>query len=129
MAEYSVKIKNLNEIKRAFNKSPKLTIKYLNTAIEGSVYLLERDVTQKGYSGQYYTNRTYSLTRNWVSMFQPLKGTLYSRMDYATYLHEGTGSIRPRPFLTDSVKDSERKIRQNFVDAVQHVFNDIGRSV
>lgn len=129
MAEYTVRITNLEEIRRAFRKAPQLMVKHLNTAIEGSIWQVERTVTLKGYSNEYYTNRTYSLTRNWVSMFQPGKGTLYSRMDYATYLHEGTSYIRARPFLADSLKEDGKQIEKNFENAVQKVLDEIGRSV
>ena len=125
----TIKIENLAEIRAAFHKAPALTVKQLNTAIEGSIYLLENTVTKKGYSGEYYTNRTYSLTRNWATMFQPLRGEIYSRMDYATYLHEGTAYITARPFLADSVKEDADKIQNNFRDAVQKVLDDIGRFV
>jgi len=130
MAEYTVRITNLEEIRRAFRKAPELMVKHLNTAIEGSVWQVERTVTLKGYSNEYYQNRTYSLTRNWVSMFQPGKGTLYNRMDYATYLHEGMGNIkRARPFLSDSLKEDGKQIEKNFENAVQKVLDEIGRNV
>jgi len=129
MAKYTIKIENLEQIRMAFRAAPVLTVKRLNTAIEASIYQLENTVTKKGYSGEYYTNRTYSLTRNWATMFQPLKGTIYSRMDYATYLHEGTAYITPRPFLSDAVEEDADRIQKNFVDAVQHVLDDIGRAV
>jgi len=129
MAEYTVRITNLEEIRRAFRKAPELMVKHLNTAIEGSIWQVERTVTLKGYSNEYYQNRTYSLTRNWVSMFQPGKGTLYNRMDYATYLHEGTGYIRARPFLADSLKEDGKQIEKNFENAVQKVLDEIGRNV
>ncbi len=130
MAEYTVRITNLEEIRRAFRKAPELMVKHLNTAIEGSIFQVERTVTLKGYSNEYYQNRTYSLTRNWVSMFQPGKGTLYNRMDYATYLHEGTRrGITARPFLADSLKEDGKQIEKNFENAVQKVLDEIGRSV
>ncbi len=130
MAEYSVKIENLDEIRRAFRKAPELMVKHLNTAIEGSIFQVERTVTKKGYSNEYYQNRTYSLTRNWVSMFETGKGTLYSRMDYATYLHEGTSrGIKARPFLADSLKEDEKQIQENFKNAVQKVLDEIGQGV
>lgn len=130
MAEYTVRITNLEEIRRAFRQAPERMVKHLNTAIEGSIFQVERTVTQKGYSQEYYINRTYNLTRNWVSMFEPGKGTLYSRMDYATYLHEGRGNIkRARPFLSDSLKEDEKQIQENFKNAVQKVLDEIGRGV
>jgi DNA helicase TIP49 (TBP-interacting protein) len=57
MAEYSVKIENLDQIRRAFRKAPELMVKHLNTAIEGSIFQVERTVTKKGYSNEYYQNR------------------------------------------------------------------------
>lgn len=123
MAEYTVKIKNLNEIKRAFNKAPALTVKALNKAIQRSIFQVERD------SKQNTPVRTGYLRSSHITNFTDLRGELIPEADYAIYVHEGTRFLRPRPFLMDALNTNERMVQDEFKDAVQSVLDDIGRSV
>lgn len=123
MANIEVKITNLAEIKAAFRKAPGLMTKYLNQAIQRSIFSIERD------SKINSPVLTGFLRASHQSLFTNLRGEVGPTASYAIFVHEGTRFMRPRPFLLEAVKSNERKIQDEFKDAVQNTLNDIGRSV
>lgn len=123
MANIEVKITNLAEIKAAFRKAPGLMTKYLNQAIQRSIFSIERD------SKINSPVLTGFLRASHQSLFSNLRGEVGPTASYAIFVHEGTRFMRPRPFLLEAVKSNERKIQDEFKDAVQNTLNDIGRSV
>ncbi len=123
MASYSIKIENLAEIKRAFGKAPELTVKYLNRAIEASIYQVARE------ADPYTPVLTGYLRANNDYQFRNLQGSLIKSADYAIYVHEGTRFMEARPFLVQGMKSAEPYVQDKFQEAVQHVLDDIGKSV
>lgn len=123
MAKVQIKIKNLPQIRRAFAKAPRLTVKYVNRAIARSLLKIERDSklnapVDTGYLRASHTTRLL-----------PLKGEVEPMARYAIYVHEGTRFMRARPFLLKAVNENERFVQDEFERAMQDVFDDIGRGV
>ena len=123
MPTINVTIKNLPEIKAAFNKAPILTAKYLNRAIKSSIFTIERDskINTPVDTGRLRASHT--------SNFSPLKGVLQTNTDYDIYVHEGTRRMRARPFMLQAVESNDGKVQDFFTEAVQNVLDDIARSV
>lgn len=123
MVRINVTIKNLPEIRRAFSQSPKLTVKYVNRAIEKSLLSIERD------SKINTPVRTGYLRASHRTLFGNLRGELEPKAAYAIYVHEGTRYMRARPFLLNAVNSNESLVEREFKQAVQTVLDDIGRMV
>lgn len=119
----SIQIKNIAEIKRAFNKAPALTIKHINNAIQASIFSIERD------SKQNTPVLTGNLRSSHQTLFGTLRGELFPAANYAIFVHEGTRFMKARPFLAEAVKTNEKHVQDLFEKAVQNVFDDIGREV
>lgn len=123
MAEYGIRIENLAEIKAAFRASPQLMVKYLDRAIQASIFEIQRA------ADPYTPVLTGNLRANNSFIFAPARGEFVKNANYAIYVHDGTRFMKARPFLLEGIKDSEGKVQDNFRDAVQHVLDDIGRAV
>lgn len=123
MAEYRIEIKNLRQIKDAFGKAPKRMTKALNEAIQKSIFTIERQ------SKINTPVRTGFLRASHQSIFSNLRGETGPTASYSVFVHEGTRFMRPRPFLMEAVKTSDRQVQDFFKQAVQDTLNDIARDV
>lgn len=123
MATYGVTIKNLAEIRRAFQLSPKLMATELDAAIKKSAISIQRDSMINSPVLTGYLRASHEVT------FTPLKGVIEPTANYAIYVHEGTYKMAARPFLADAVQTNEQKVNDYFVKAVDNVFGAIGRMV
>lgn len=122
MATINVTIKNLPEIKAAFNKAPRLMSKELNLAIRKTVLMIGSDSRR---NTPVDTGRLRASTREF---FQNLRGEIGTHTEYDIFVHEGTRFMKGRPYLKKAVEMNERKTDENFREAVQNVLNEIGRS-
>lgn len=120
MPEISIQIKNIAEIKRAFIKSPILMTRELNKAIRTSVVSIERD-SKSGTPVD--TGRLRSST---YDRFTNLTGEVGTNTDYDIFVHDGTRSMRARPYLRLAVEKNEQTVQTNFEKAVQNVLDQIG---
>lgn len=123
MAKYAIKIENIDQIRRAFAQAPQLTVRYLDRAIKASLFQVQRA------ADPYTPVRTGNLRANNSFVYGRLTGAFVKNANYAGFVHEGTRYMKARPFLIEGMKDSEQIVQDNFRDAVQNVFDDIGRSV
>lgn len=121
MAQVSIHIKNIAEIKKAFNKAPILMRRNLNTAIQKSVILVE------GKSKAFTPVDTGRLRSSHRTLFKDLYGEVGTNTTYDIFVHEGTRYIRGRPYLRNAVTSVSAQIDSNFSKAVQDTLNEIGR--
>lgn len=120
---FNVKIENLAEIKRAFGKAPELTVKYVDRAIQASLFAVQKqaDPLTPVLTGNLRANNSF--------IYGKLQGSFIKNANYAIYVHEGTRFMKGRPFLLEGMKSAEPAIQKYFVDAVQNVLDDIGHMV
>jgi len=123
MPAIKVEIKNLAEIKRAFGKAPQLTLKYINAAIQLSIFKIEGDSKRNTPVDTGYLRASHQ------SMFRNFYGELEPKANYAIYVHEGTYKMRARPFLYNAVMSNEQYVQDQFTKGMQNVFDQIGREV
>lgn len=138
MADDSIKIeiKNIAQIRAAFQKAPKLMSSELNTAIKKSALNLQRaEVEQyKGLGIQVITGGLISSVERGL-YFTNLRAevgpnvTNSPGVDYAGFVELGTSKMDGRPFLHAAVENQEDTVNETFVQAVENVLEEIGKSI
>lgn len=123
MPQVSVKITNLPQIKRAFNRAPYLMAKELNEAIHKSVFAIGRD------SRQNTPVDTGRLRASHREAFSSLRGEIGTHVEYDIFVHQGTRYMKARPYLLQAVKSNQERVQGFFTEAVQRVLDSIGRDV
>lgn len=122
-----IKIKNLPQIRSAFNVAPALMNRELTIAVKKSTFLVE------GQSKIKTPVRTGFLRNSYQTSFTGgglnYKGIVEPTAFYAGFVHEGTRFMQGRPFLRQGLEASETQIQVFFRMAVQNVLNQIGGMV
>ncbi len=85
----SIEIKNLESFRKAILSYPEKSVKNFNDAIKSSLLIIQSSATQKA------PKDTGNLKAGWEINIGTLKGTLRNKMDYAIFVHEGTGIYGP----------------------------------
>lgn len=123
MPKIEVKITNAAEIRRAFSKAPQLTTRYIDAAINLSLFKIRTD------SQRQTPVDTGALRARQDIMTRTLYGELEAKMYYAIYVHNGTYKMRARPFLLNAVQTNESYVQDQFIKGMQKVFDQIGSEV
>lgn len=119
--QLTLRIKNIDEIRRAFNKAPALMAKNLNTAIHKATLTVGRD---SRILTPVDTGRLRASTRE---VFRPLEGEITTNVNYDIFVHEGTRYMKGRPFLRNALEKNESAIQRLFVNAVQDTLDTVAR--
>lgn len=85
---YEVKIENLNELRQAFEKSPKIVGKELENAT--------KDAGKKILSTEKneVPVKTATLKRSITLNYRPIQASIFPTVKYAQFVHEGTDRIQ-----------------------------------
>lgn len=121
MAEINITIKNLPQIKRAFGMAPQLMTQELNKAIKKTVFVIQR---RSMMNTPVDTGR---LRASHSTLFNSLRGTLYTDTTYDRYVHDGTKYMKARPYMKKAVDDSSLATNMYFTEAVDNVLHKIGK--
>lgn len=132
----AIKITNLPEIKRAFDKAPRLMKTNLNIAIRKTIFNIQGMEFQQ-YSSLGIGIRTHGLIDSIRrGAFQgELRGEVGPNVtgspgvNYAVFVHDGTRYMRTRPFLRNAVEETNLMTQRFFTDAVDNTLGAIGRMV
>lgn len=137
MAEITVTIKNLPQIRSAFRKAPVKMATELNEAIKKSIFTIERESKPRtpvdtgrlraSLGGGSFEGGSYKEGHG--RLFKKFYGEIGSNVKYALFVHDGTSRMKARPFLMKGVKASETQIDGFFTKAVQNALDDIARSI
>lgn len=125
----NITIKNLPEIKRAFDIAPFEMTKQLNLAIRKSVFNIQRQAVQ------YAPVDSGRLWKSISSKFGNLKGEVGSgaatgeAVNYDIYVQLGTRYQDAQPYLFSAVADSERDVNKYMEEAVQNTLDKIAGMV
>lgn len=114
--ELSIKIENINEIKKFLESRPARIKGELNKAVKKTVLSVERQTkinspVDTGLMRASVNSRTYG---------RELAGEVIAGVEYAIYVHGGTYKMRGRPFMAMAVKTMESDIQKFFKDAVKN---------
>lgn len=134
MADISIEIKGLDEMKRAFNKAPRVTQQELDKAIHLSIIKLHFYTPQ---NFQYFplselknknSPRTGFLMGNRRGLWEVygiLQGRLEERAPYGIYVHDGTSKMRKRPFFEGAKRQGQKDIDKYFQEALDRINKQI----
>jgi HK97 gp10 family phage protein len=123
MAEISIEITNLPEIRAAFRKAPAMMVRELDKAIRKSIFAIKGDSQRRSPVDTGYMRASHR------EMFSSLRGEVGPQAYYSIFVHDGTSRMRARPFLYDAVKSDESQVQGFFEDAVQNTLDQIGKDV
>jgi len=123
MPNINISIKNLPQIKAAFNKAPALMTRNLSIAVRKTVLNVSR---QSMINTPVLTGRLRAST---YTKFDILKGEVGTNTNYDVYIHDGTKYIAARPYLYDAVEEESHNTDLFFTEAVQETLNEIGNAV
>lgn len=122
MAEITIQITNINQIRSAFRKAPRLMTANLNTAIRKSVIAIGR---QSRINTPVLTGRLRSSHRE---SFANLRGEVGTTTNYDVFVHEGTRFMKGRPYLKKAVTQEEGTVNRYMKEAVDNTLKEIGKS-
>lgn len=132
--DVQIKIKNLAQIRAAFLIAPFAMKKNLAKAIAlSSQRLVSKSrmaATKLIYqSPESPTYRRTGLLRSRINvqLLTMTRAEVYSNVNYAIYVHEGTSRMRARPFMKVGLQDADKEIQTIFVKSVKDTLNEIGR--
>lgn len=123
MPNINITIKNLPQIKAAFNKAPALMTRNLNLAIRKTVLNVSR---RSIINTPVLTGRLRAST---YTKFDILKGEVGTNTNYDIFIHDGTKFIAARPYLSDAIDEENHNTDLFFTAAVQETINEIGNAV
>lgn len=119
--DVQIKIKNLAQIKSAFNRAPALMTRYLNIAIRKIVFQIGR---RSRMNTPVYTGRLRAST---YEKFSNLEGEVGTKVEYDKFVHEGTRFMKGRPYLRFAVEGEQHNTDRFFNEAVSEVLDIIGK--
>lgn len=123
MPDISITIKNLPQIRAAFNAAPRFMNEEFSKAImKSTLYVQGQSMLRTPVlTGRLRASHTTRYTGSGVGF----TGTVEPTANYAIYVHEGTRYMRGRPFLKQGLEASENTIQKLFTQAMQSVLNKI----
>lgn len=119
MAKINITIKNMTQIKAAFNRAPGLMVPELNKAIAKSLIKIQ------GRSMENTPVDTGRLRASTRTLFGNLKGEVGTHTDYDVFVHDGTRFMKGRPYLLNAVTASDGDVQSYFTEAVDNVLSAI----
>lgn len=147
MPSVDIKIKNADQIRRAYAKAPELMTKRMSVAVRKVLFIIQGAATKRA------NVKTGRLRASAYSVFSGLKGETGFKANYAAAVHDGSkphviearfkkalfwdGAANPvrrvfhpgykgNPFLSDAVDAEERRIDDVFTKTTQGVLDEIG---
>ena len=124
MIELSIQVEGFNEIKRAWAKRPEIVKKYLNRAIEASIFEIEKNAVDENF--QFKTPRsmrTGYLQRSFKFgiITKDLYGEIGPTVTYAQKVH------RTNQFMPRIARISQPAIEKHFNKALQFIVEDVSK--
>lgn len=109
-AQLSITIPNLDKFKSAFTSFPELVLPFLRQASTKSAFKVEREAKQVT---PVDTGRLRSSIATSLGVANKgISSIVSTNVNYAIYVHEGTRSMRKRPFMKQAVDASMGYIEQ-----------------
>lgn len=124
MIEMNIEVKGLNQIKAAWAKRPDIVKKYMNKAIEASMFQLEKDAND----GNFRFKTPRSLRTGFLQesfkygiISRDLYGSIGPTANYAPIVH------RNNPFMPRVAQASQPYVKKYFEDALKIIVEDIAK--
>ena len=123
--EIQVKIKNLNKVRAALNKSPQVVSKHINKAIKKSIW----DIHDKAKDLVPYDTGYLSSGITRGVKWSNLRAEIFPRVNYAywvevlPYRHK----VGQSHYMQGAVDQTNQKVNQNFNEGLRDSLEDIAR--
>lgn len=117
----SIQIKNLPQIKKAFNTAPQLMRTNLNQSIRKAITLASRE------SRILTPVDTGTLRASHRETFSDLYGEVGTHTKYDVFVHEGTRFMKGRPYLRNAIERTDPQIQAFFTKAVDQTLDSVGK--
>lgn len=120
--DIKIRISNIEQIRAAFARSPRIMTVNLQKAIQRSIFRI-------GATSRRNTPvRTGRLRASHYEHFSSaLQGEIGTNTSYDLFVHEGTRFMRGRPYLRLAVQQEQTAVDNEFKVAVQDTLNTIAR--
>lgn len=124
MIEMNIQVKGLNQLRSAYERRPEIVKKYINRAIQASIFEIERNATDQNF--QFKTPRSFRtgyLQRSFKfgMTFQDFFGSIGPVAQYAAKVHQ-YNQFMPRIALA-----SQPKIQRFFEEALEVIVDDLSK--
>lgn len=110
--DVQIEILNLKDVQRAIIKGPEIMRDALNTGLEKSAFLVERESKIKTPVD------TGRLRASIFTTLRPLVATVMPKTNYAVFVHEGTTRMRARPYMTEGLEAAMSEIKRVMNDEI-----------
>lgn len=120
--EVKIKITNLDQIRAAFAKAPRIMTVNLQKAIQRSIL---RIGSRSRRNAPVRTGRLRA--SHYERFYSTLSGEVGTNVSYDLFVHEGTRFMRGRPYLRLAVDQSSSDTENEFKVAVQDTLDKIAR--
>ena len=130
MPNISIRIENLDAFMDALKSSPAVVGKHLQQAVSKATLEFMGDTKQNIRQGTDMWKSPIDTGLMWntiTTSLNALVGTIYTQVDYAVYVHEGTSTMQARPFFEITANRSEAKISAIFKKEMDEAMDDIAR--
>lgn len=119
MISIKVKVNGLEEVREKFKKYPKQLAGAISRGIKKSGFILEQESKFALTEGPTRAILTGLLrSQNVVRELSDVRVAVYPLVKYAVYIHEGTGRMRPRPWMTVASKKAGPQVVQVFDEEI-----------
>lgn len=122
--DIKVRISNIDAIKAAFAKSPRIMTVNLQKAIQRSIFRIS---SRSKRNTPVRTGRLRA--SHYERFYSGLKGEVGTNTSYDMFVHEGTRFMRGRPYLRFAVETEQTAVDNEFKVAVQDTLNTIARMI
>lgn len=109
MADLSVKLEGVNEIRKAFEQSPRIFAPIFNRGIQSAVMVfLGTSRMKTPVDTGFLRGAGYSTS------FEALVGRVENNASYALFVHDGTSKMDARPFMEWGIDDGMSQVNDIF---------------
>ena len=124
MIEIKMKVEGINDLKAHYAKRPEAVKKYINKAIEASIFELEKNADDGNF--QFKTprsQRTGYLQRSFKFgiITRDFFGAIGPTVLYAPIVHKNN------PFMSRIASSSQPSIQKHFEDALKFIVEDVSK--
>ena len=116
----TIRVSGLNLLRAKMLTAPRRIGKAISRAIKKSAFDLEAQAKKALTTGPTRAIDTGTLrSGTQVQSISDTKAEVWSLVDYAIYVHEGTYKMRARPYMNEAAKNSLSIIKDNFDHAIK----------
>lgn len=131
MPEFNISINGLRELEAAIKRNPQKTITEVGNFLQRGMAKYRSTVINKpwrvGGSGGGVPVATGNLRDTHKTTISKWQARYYPTTSYMNYVHEGTKSVKPRPWLDYAFQKNERDVQKLADDMLAAIVSDLAK--